>query len=942
VPPREGKETLSDDEGAFHFAESPADEMPFGSILVVTHDRHSPGGMDLESAPNSWPSVVNITLQRASPIQVTVIDSLGRPQRGATVNHVTAGDSIEIHSRFVSQTRITDASGQVALVPLDGEQAFWAELGDLVAIPWQGRRPSEVVLRLGTSFLVGGELAIPDWSDWDPDYEGERRILVLGQTGNLWRSLVHLRDVRSGGWGPVQVPLDGIARFRVRLEGLPIVPKEEAFEPPRAGSYRRVDFATEKGADLQFMVQDEAALPIANAQAKAWWSRMESTSGAEYLEGASRPDGRIHLCSVPPGPVQFRVAAPGYSFVEGSAAAPTALLLTMRKGGMILGRCTHEGRPVPDFQVTYWQAGVVLLYRSHSFLGREDGSFELDGLVPGGWMLRAASPEYPASPPIQVDVNPDGEARVELELPTAIRGGGRIVAYETGLPVPDAQFQVFSPGATERSLPWGPPVSVSSDGTFDIDAFVLGTNYLSVDAEGFAHADVTAMAATNEFLDWGDIRLHRPQRLEISLLGTEELEGIEPQDLRIYSQTGLAEKRFEPDGIVEYENVPPGDHEVFVSFPDDHWSRLHLRLDPGKDWAFDFKVAGSRRLEVRVLDEKQDPLPPSAAIALGAQEENGVFVVRMKQPWQDGRVAFAGIRAGIGQVYVLDVDNNILATRDVTVDQDAQQVEIRLGEKPFRLHVVDRKGAPVAGAHVSMRAREGKDFVGIAVTDVDGRASLLGLPAGKLLMNVNHGILGSCFGIPVDASTGELEFLLDASGSIELTLLDGEEPLAGVGTRMETPGGVTLSDAKETDRGGRARYDRLGEGEYRFSCRRVDCWPAFLERKLGADEDAKVTLQMRRLADLELAVFDHDGLPVSGLEVELTSKEFGVPIATWIAAGEIRAPNGLATASDGKLRVESVPRGPYECSFSLGGQLLLSPFELQPGKVNAIRVTLPE
>ena len=70
------------------------------------------------------------------------------------------------------------------------------------------------------------------------------------------------------------------------------------------------------------------------------------------------------------------------------------------------------------------------------------------------------------------------------------------------------------------------------------------------------------------------------------------------------------------EGGVVYESVRPGDHEVLIFHPDSSWARLRLRLDSGSDWTYDFKIAGSRALGVRVLEESGKPIPPEAAVIL--------------------------------------------------------------------------------------------------------------------------------------------------------------------------------------------------------------------------------------------------------------------------------------------------------------------------------------
>jgi len=192
-------------------------------------------------------------------------------------------------------------------------------------------------------------------------------------------------------------------------------------------------------------------------------------------------------------------------------------------------------------------------------------------------------------------------------------------------------------------------------------------------------------------------------------------------------------------------------------------------------------------------------------------------------------------------------------------------------------------------------------------------------------------------GVPIDASTGDIECVLDARGSLELRVLDGELPIAGAAVRMETTGGVTLSEAQETDEQGRTRFAPFGAGRYRFSCRRADCCPAFVDEELGPEERAVADVQMRRLADLELTVRDGDGLPVSGLDVALRSVEFGADLELWLRGGKIRSSSALATNALGELRVEGLPRGPYIWSVG-GGSGPTGSFELASGRLNELSI----
>ena len=45
------------------------------------------------------------------------------------------------------------------------------------------------------------------------------------------------------------------------------------------------------------------------------------------------------------------------------------------------------------------------------------------------------------------------------------------------------------------------------------------------------------------------------------------------------------------------------------------------------------------------------------------------------------------------------------------------------------------------------------------------------------MIDVSHDVVGRRFGVPIEASVDEFEVVLDASGSLELDLLDGDVQL---------------------------------------------------------------------------------------------------------------------------------------------------------------------
>jgi len=126
-----------------------------------------------------------------------------------------------------------------------------------------------------------------------------------------------------------------------------------------------------------------------------------------------------------------------------------------------------------------------------------------------------------------------------------------------------------------------------------------------------------------------------------------------------------------------------------------------------------------------------------------------------------------------------------------------------------------------------------------------------------------------------------------------------------------------------------------------LACHREDCWPTTVDKELKPGEQARVTVQMRRLGDLEFTLFSPDGLPVSGVDVSFRSEEFDTSIDSWLAEERIRAPGGLTTDKRGSIHVEGLPRGAYSWSATAFDQELAGTIELKPTKDNKVSAFVP-
>jgi hypothetical protein len=577
--------------------------------------------------------------------------------------------------------------------------------------------------------------------------------------------------------------------------------------------------------------------------------------------------------------------------------------------------------------------------RRATFTDKEDGEFRLEGLRGGDWMLFCSTAEHPGGQPQAAAVKASSETEVVIDLPAPIRGVGRVVDGSTGTPLQEAKVQVYSSGGMEKAFPWGRPLVVGADGTFDADAFTAGTNFVVVEAAGYAPHQAQA-SSQQDLVDFGDIGLSRPQTLELRLTETGSI-GVEVTALRAFSSLGfeLPETHFSSEGVVRFENVPPGNHRPIIEWPDGSWIRPDLRLDPGENWVFEVAVGGHRRLIARIVGSDGLPAAFDAFLMLGGQEDTGLFVTRFFMGAADNQFIVEGIRAKQIQVMVFKDDSSPVASRDVLFNNSSTlEIEIRIDEAPMQVRVVDTGGEPLAGAWVTVRSASGVDVHAADDTDSTGNATLHGVPESAVLVDVKHGIAGRRQGISLDARVREHEIVLDARGSLELRLLDGEDPLSVVAARIETSGGVSLSDARQSDTSGLVRFEPVGEGSYRIGLTRSDCWPVVVERSLAPEEHARVDVQMRRLADLDLSLVNAERVPVTGVEVELRSLEFDVPVADWLAAERVRG--SLTSDARGVVHLEGLPRGTYTWSVELDDGSVEGTLELLPAQRNAATARL--
>jgi len=937
---RKSVQVYSAQDGRFEFYELPSSVLAHGTVLIASKEGFAKTGLAL-GADVDMSREVRLVMKESPSIEVRVLTEEGAPVVGATVKRVgasgTRGSPYRLE-RHVQDEVMTDEAGRALLPALGGEQAIWAEMGEFISVPWQGKSPVSVELKLQTSFTVGGTLRT-ERDDWG-GFVGERNLVVSLRRGSLSFPLLKERALPDGEWGPLRVPLAAAESFELRLEGIPIATQVRQFPPPAAGEHVHFDLVARKeGCELWFFVHEEGVdtPALEDAEVVVWWQQASADSGPNFLRGWPRVDGMTYVGTFPPGRLFYEARAPGFAPFRGQLTAPAdyALDLGLKRGGLVAGRVLLDERPARDFQVIFWPEGPARELFSRTFLGRADGSFEIDGVAPGDWRFQAASLEAPPTHSVPALVRSGERFDLTIEMLAPMRGAGRVVDRETGQPLADAEVEVLGSGGAEAGLPWGAPIACAEDGTFELSAFTRGVNHLVVRAPGYASAQIKKHLE-GDFLDWGDIRLTEPQALEVRLHGVEQFRG-DVAALHVYSAQGfeLRPQSFDREGRVRFEGVPPGDLQLMIEEGAAEWTRLQLRLDAGKDWTFEHRIAGGKQLELRVVDESGDVDLEAHSVYVSTVEPSGVSTIRARGQPNDGVYVFDGLEASEAQIWIAD-NAAITATQTITLTDLRNEAQILLGTDPLRVRVVDATQAPLTGAWITLRSLDGNQTLGADDTDEGGWAELAGIPSDRLIADVHHAQAGWRFGVPLDASIREQEFVLDAGGSIELVVTDGVEPLADVTTRLETPLGRGLTRPRDTDVAGRVRYAPLGEGRYRIVCRRSDCWTVVVDVALAAGAEVTPSVTLPRLAEVELLVRSAEGTPLAGAEIELVHQTLGERASAWLEAESVQGT--LRCAQDGRLALRGLPSGAYTWRITkpifAEGSLRLAPgpneLELRP------------
>jgi len=944
---RQTFETRTDATGAFSFADLPRD-WSHALLLWASHPTHGTGSLVLSNDRRAWPAPLELVLEPRRALSIVVLDSRGTPVPGASVtqdglaaalpDNTTTGIGAERAPRFFHRQYTTTADGAVTAVYFAGKQVLTAERGDERSAPWIGSEAEQVILTLRPTFELGGTLSWPDV----PQAAGqERRLVVSAQARNLWRDLHTIRGVAPGPWGPITVPLIEADRYRVRLEGAPLVPAEAFFPPPDPRSRVRKDLTTETGVELWFKVVDERGTVIPTAHVVTRWQDPANPDHWHFAAASKTKEDQIGVLSVPRGSFESDFFAPGYvpaTFgpADTSICDTAHVRMELQRAGRLRGRVLHRGAPVEDFEVLVWRSNDTSSRRSQTLLGRSDGSFELDTVPLGEFWVAASSSFTPACEPVAVTCKEGETAEVTLELLDGLRGRGRLLAHGTGEPLAQGAVQLFVRGAAGPIARWGLPIPVAPDGSFDLAGFMPGENRVRALARGFSNQVVTREAAPGATVEWGDIVLAPTQELRLTIEPAERARGARAMGT---GAAALPWRDFSEAGVLVYAEASAGDYAFAIVEPDGTATTFEEQLIPDEEWHLRTRLGGPNRLSVRAVSGGRDAMSKIDYVRASYVTADGRQLTRTRVVEHGAPVVFEGIEAPEVTVQLF-LDQEPIATGGGVFRGGQLGLVLPLDERSLLVRVVDPDGQPVPDTRVTIDVPSHPGLFLAGGTDSRGECRIKGVPESEIRVSLMHGNRGVRLGIPVDASADSVELELQGGCRLELLFEDRGTPLGGVSCSLIDEQGWSLVSAYQADELGRLTIANLDPGAYRLRATRPDCWTADVSAR-AATQSTPQTVQLRRLGDLGLEVRTSAGVPTAGVAVQLTSLEFEADVAEWIEAERVPETD-LVTDASGQIQIGRLPSGPYRWQIRLSqGEFVEGTLEVLPGDVTTSLLSIP-
>ena len=592
--------------------------------------------------------------------------------------------------------------------------------------------------------------------------------------------------------------------------------------------------------------------------------------GAQYFQTAGR-DGGFSLRWPVAESAELLFGAPGYlTIAYGSlAAAGGDLEARLTPAVRLPGRVVDAGGEgiadavirragrypaSSDQRQARLQGGGRWVIDRLEERSREDGSFELHGLVPARPLeLRVARSGY-AVRYHSVAAPEPGEPVEELVITLARgrTGFGRVV-NESEIPIAGAEVQLLpslTGPAAEQSFEVKENFGATSDGEglFTIHDLPLGTYYLAAKGRGFPELLIPGIEIVDgeAAFDLGTLVLV-PGVLLSGTVSDEAGHPVAGAELSLRKADGeqivvqratspwFASTSSRQNGSFHLEGLPGASRLTLLVTADGFLPRLVAVTTGDDDQRLDLELAMGARVSGRVLDDRGRP---AAAATVELRPVPGVrnrstASSRQVETDAEGRFAATEIQPDTYDIRAFAGRMRAEPVRRIVGEEGVQGLDLQLRQgASIEVTVADATGAPVHRVMLSAEsatADGGSAFRefrrAFAFTDAAGAAVLQPLASGSYEVTARRpGFQPVRTTVAIDGPRQH---------ELELQLEDKDVELYPVVGRVVDPSGLPVSDARvvlggpfgdrstASDRFGRFEL-RAPAGEYRLVCRHRD------------------------------------------------------------------------------------------------------------------------
>lgn len=936
------------DAGSFAINPPPgADRAP--SVMWVTHPGHAPrceyvqAGGELKSLPTQ------LILIAAPVLEARAVDAAGRPVAGARfLQRLALND--RMRSEFEeSQLRgayalvretTADREGKVVLADLGNRQVIDAAEGDLVSESWFGTPPGQVEFSLLPRFTWTGRVVVDD-----PNLTLEGvRIDAYSASGGHAR-LIDSAPVRSTGeFGPRSAPAAPCDSLKFEMTGGAVVSATIVRPGPSKSAHLDLTFRARRGLIFPVLVTDRDGTPVKAAEVSwawnagevwQWVSRFTDATGKAVLDAA--PKGAIWLVVEKRGFISSKVelelwdeVAPHYP-------------VTLDVGATLRGVVSSDGKPVPNFSIVHRRASGYADTTTADFQDRKDGTFELAGMPPGERSVFAVGDDLPRSAEQLAVFDPAKVTELNFVLAEGGFGRGVVVDARSGEPISGARVQNWITEGRVRIRPFGSVALSGAAGEFEISGLAISeANTLEVSAEGYAPGFLIVRGRGEGVQDLGAVSLDRPHVLTVRLLLPA---GEDPAAWTafVHGSNPPPPLSFTSSGEVRFEGLVAGGYDVEVARGTERAESQWVLVLPESDAEATFDLSTGAGFEVEIVSNRNASDIRDCFLQVRSGSDGwGQGMIRTL-PIPEGLVVKIDQVAGEHvEIAVVSKSGAQLCSRRVrAADVEGQRVALELTPAVRTLRIVDRRGLPRSDITVGI-GTPATGWRHTLSTDSKGEVMVEGVWDEAVEVSLQEPPSGGGIvrGVSLREETTELTF--DPRAALSVRLQDGVEPLAGVAIWLQDGFGLGRGfETLVTDAEGIAQNDGFLAQEFRGEVRHPGLWPTQV-RLRASDPATPVVLQVRRRGSALLEA-RRWGLAAAGVTLRIESEEFSTPVDPWIADGRVASGSaGLITDSEGRLRLDGLPRGPYRWTVTLDdGTQVGGRFEVLPQRRVDVDVLIP-